>query len=136
LKRVVVVLAAVAALSLAAALPASANSKPVTGPRISFFAPPASFAADSPFYIEQGFGCLLTDRACMTSQITGQSGFQLYVDGVLQPSTPEVDVTDGVIRKFQLTNFPNGLPAGTHTFVGVFIVDGVANEMSMTIDFT
>jgi hypothetical protein len=132
-----VILATVAALALVAALPAAANSKPTTGPRISFFVPPDSFAANAPFYIEQGFGCLLNDTACVTSQITGQADFQLYLDGVRQPSTPDVDVSDGVIRKFELTNYPNGLPAGTHTFVGVFLLGGVVDgTMTMTINFT
>jgi hypothetical protein len=75
----------------------------------------------------------------MTSQITGQSTFVLYLDGVLQPSTTDVDVdaTNGIIRKFQLTNNPNGLPAGTHTFTGLFIIDGVVDETSfVTTNFT
>jgi hypothetical protein len=132
------IIAVLAAVVLGTAMPAAANSKPVTGPRINFFAPPDSFAANTPFHIEQGFGCLLNDRACVTSQITGTAGFQLYVDGVLQSSTPDVDVSDdGVIRKLHLTNYPDGLPAGTHTFVGVFIVGGVADlTMTMTINFS
>ena len=74
----------------------------------------------------------------MTSQITGQSTFKRYLDDVSQPSTPDddVDAANGIIRRFQLTNYPNGLPAGTHTFVGVFIIDGVVVETStVTADF-
>jgi hypothetical protein len=126
----------VAAMLTVAAVPAAANNKPTTGPRIPFAAAPTTFAADSPFFIEQGFGCLLSDTPCMTSQITGQSTFVLYLDGVLQSSTTDVDVSDGVIRKFQLTNYPNGL-AGTHTFTGVWIIDGVVDSTSfITINFT
>jgi hypothetical protein len=131
--------ALVAAMLTVVVAPAGANNKPVSGPRIAFAAPPATFPANSPFHIEQGFGCLLMDRPCMTSQITGQSTFVLYLDGVLQPSTTDVDVdaTNGIIRKFQLTNYPNGLPAGTHTFTGLFIIDGVVDETSfVTTNFT
>jgi hypothetical protein len=63
----------------------------------------------------------------------------LYLDGVRQPSTPDVDVdaANQIIRKFRLTNYPNGLPAGTHTFTGVFIIDGVVDQTSdVTISFT
>jgi hypothetical protein len=130
--------ALVAAVLAVAAVPAAANNKPVSGPRLPFAAFPTTFAANSPFHIEQGFGCLLRDTPCVTSQITGQSTFQLYLDGVLQPSTTDVDVdaTNGIIRKFQLTNYPNGLLTGTHTFVGVFIIDGVVVQTStVTADF-
>src|SRR5436190_12225310 len=75
------IIAVVGAVVLGTAMPAAANSKPATGPRINFFAPPDSFAANTPFHIEQGFGCLLDDRTCVTSEITGTAGFQLYVDG-------------------------------------------------------
>ena len=140
MRRTALLATALVAVTLAVvAAPAAANDKPVSGPRIAFGAPPATFAADTPFHIEQGFGCLLTDTQCITSQITGQSTFVLYLDGVLQPSSADVDVDaeNGVIRKFQLTNYPSGLPAGTHTFTGVFIIDGVVDETSsITIDFT
>jgi hypothetical protein len=125
----------VASLAVAVA-PAGANNKPTTGPRILFAAAPTTFPANSPFFIEQGFGCLLSDTPCVTSEITGQATFVLYLDGVLQSSTTDVDVdaANGIIRKFQLTNYPNGL-VGTHTFIGDFIVDGVVTETSMTINF-
>jgi hypothetical protein len=137
MRRAMLLVGAVVAVTLAvAAVPAAANNKPVTGPRIAFFpAPPTMFVANSPFHIEQGFSCLLNDTPCVTSQITGQSTFHLYLDGVLQPSTPDVDVTDGAIRKLQLTNYPNGLH-GTHMFVGVWILDGaVTMTATMTISF-
>jgi len=136
--KVLLLAALVAAMLAVAAVPAVANNKPVSGPRLPFAAFPTTFEANAPFHIEQGFGCLLTDTPCKTSQITGQSTFELYLDGVLQPSTPDVDVdaANGVIRKFRLTNYPNGLPAGTHTFVGVWIIDGLVVETStVTSDF-
>jgi hypothetical protein len=135
----VVVLAA--ASLIVAVAPAGANNKPTTGPRIPFNNGPDTFSANSPFYIEQGNGCLLSDSACMTAYITGQSTFVLYLDGVRQPSTPDVDLdaANHIIRKFQLTNYPNGLPAGMHTFRGEWIVDGVVDDSQttdMTINFT
>jgi hypothetical protein len=137
-KAMLVVVLVVASLAVAVA-PAGANNKPTTGPRIAFAAAPDTFPANSPFYIEQGHGCLFSDTACMNSEVTGRSTFVLYLDGVLQRSTPDVDVdpVNQIIRKFRLTNYPNGLPAGMHTFTGVWIIDGVVDETSdVTIDFT
>jgi hypothetical protein len=103
----------------------AANSKPTTGSKVSLFAPPSRLAANTPFYIEQGFICpSLGDGACMEREISAKSSFTLYVDGVVQPSTVDVDVVNGGIEKRYLTNFPAGLPAGAHTFVGVFDLDG------------
>jgi hypothetical protein len=65
------------------------------------------------------------------------SGAAPLSDGVLQPSTTDVDVdaTSGIIRKFQLTNQPNGLRGGTHAFVSVFIIEGVVVRTStVTVD--
>jgi hypothetical protein len=139
-KAMLVVVLVAASLAVAVA-PAGANNKPVTGTRIPFYNGPATFPADTPFYVEQGNGCLLSDTACMTTYITGRSTFVLYLDGVLQRSTPDVDVdpVGQIIRKFRLTNYPNGLPAGMHTFRGEWIVDGVVDDSQttdMTIDFT
>ena len=39
--------------------------------------------------------------------------------------------------KRDLTNFPSGLPAGPHTFVGVSYVNGaLVDTITVTIDFT
>jgi hypothetical protein len=131
----------VAMLSLAAAMlvvaaPATANSKPTTGTQIHLFAPPTMFPANTPFYIEQGFICDLGDASCIGGFISAQSGFTLYVDGVLQPSTVDVDVVGGGIEKRYLTNFPNGLPAGEHKFVGLHNADGTLVPVTASIDFT
>jgi hypothetical protein len=50
--------------------------------------------------------------------------FDLYLDAVLQPSTVDVDNTPTFKLKRYLTNYPAGLPAGVHTFVGDFYVNG------------
>jgi hypothetical protein len=142
MRRQAMLVVVLAAASLAVAVaPAGANNKPTTGTRIPFNNGPDTFPANTPFYIEQGHGCLFSDTACMASEVTGQSTFVLSLDGVLQPSTPDVDVdpVNQIIRKFRLTNYPNGLPAGPHTFHGVWIVDGVVDDSQttdMTINFT
>jgi hypothetical protein len=76
-------------------------------------------------------------RRCISTQINGTSNFALYVDGVRQPSSVEVDAGRGGITKRHLTNFPRGLPAGDHTFVGIWSIRGVVGQtLSATITFT
>lgn len=128
-----------AAAVLVFAAPASANSQPTTGPKIGFFFPPTTFAANSPFHVEQGFACDLTDAGCIATQIGGQSSFALYVDGVLQSSTVDVDAaggSGGFIEKQWLTNVPSGLAAGIHTFIGVWTVGGIDTTRTITVTFT
>jgi hypothetical protein len=72
-RKVMLVVVLVAASLAVAVAPAGANNKPTTAPRISFAAPPDALRANAPFYIEQGHGCLLSDTACMTREITGRS---------------------------------------------------------------
>ena len=63
--------------------------------------------------------------------------FDLSVDGVAQTSRVDIDNAPGAWLKRNLYNFPDGLPAGTHTFVGVFYFDGaVAGTVTVTIIFT
>jgi hypothetical protein len=135
-RRIVVLVGCIAAV-LAVALPATANNKPTPGTRISMYGPPTgTFPANSPFYIEHGWACELTDRQCMSEQI-GKGDFDLYLDGVLQPSKIDVDVVDGVISKLHLTTYASGLPAGTYTFTGVWTLDGVVSQtFTRTITFT
>jgi len=135
---VAAVFGAVAALLVIAA-PASANSKPTTGPRLPLFGSVTTFPANTPFNVEQGFTCVLGDGSCIGKFISAQSSSTLYVDGVLQPSTVDVDVYGGTnIERRWLTNFPNGLPAGDHTFVDVFTFgDGSGGfTLEKTITFT
>ena len=135
LRRLVLPLALVVAMLVVAA-PASANSKPTTGTRIGIFGPVTMFPANTPFYMEQGFTCVLGDGSCISKFISAQSSSILYVDGVLQPSTIDVDVFGGNnIEKRWLTNFPNGLPAGDHTFVDFFNADGSVFEVDKTVTF-
>jgi hypothetical protein len=97
---------------------------PTTGTRINLFAAPATFPADAPFYIEQGSACDLsagdTAALCMNSE----THFDLYLDGVLQPSTVDIENSPAGWVKLNLTNYPAGLPAGRHTFAGVWVAAG------------
>jgi hypothetical protein len=112
---------------LVVALPAAANNKPSTGTPLPL-GPlgPTTFPANTPFHIEHGFTCDPGDANCIAEQISANAGFDLYLDGVLQPSTVDVDLIDGDLVKRYLTNYPSGLPAGTYTFVGVHTLDGIA----------
>ena len=137
MRRFLAIAGCIAAV-LVAALPAAANNKPTTGAPIPL-GPlgPTSFAADTPFHIEHGFTCDLGDASCIKDQISGNADFDLYLDGVLQPSTVDVDLIDGVLGKRHLTNYPSGLPAGTYTFVGVHSLNGtVVLTRTKTITFS
>jgi hypothetical protein len=55
---------------------------------------------------------------------------------VLQPSTVDIDLVDGSIERRWLTNFPNGLPAGDHTFVDVFTFPDFSFTQVKTVTFS
>ena len=118
-RRLLAIAGCLAAL-LVIALPAEANNKPTTGAQLGLGPlAPTTFAADTPFYIEAGFVCDLGDGNCFSEEINANAGFDLYLDGVLQQSTVDVDRIGGFLGRLYLTNYPSGLPAGTYTFVGV-----------------
>jgi hypothetical protein len=146
-RRLLVVLLALAALAaftvVAAgyATPSSAartataqyNHKPTAGTKISIFGAPTTFAANTPFHIEHGFLCARPDVSDCTN---ADSHFDLYLDGVLQPSTVDIDNLGDSLLKENLTNYATGLPAGSHTFVGVFVSNGtVSGTFTRTITF-
>ena len=104
------------------------------GTRIGLLAPPTTFAADTPFYITQGFTCEASKTACLS----GLTHFDLYVDGQQLPSATDLTfATDGtLLSKFTLTNFPSGLSAGPHVFRGEWYYLGeLALTQTVTIDF-
>ena len=78
------------------------------------------------------------DGSCIGDQISANGDFELYLNDALQPSSVDVNRIDaGVIGKFQLTNYPAGLPAGTYTFVGINVLGGtVVLTRTATITFT
>ena len=144
LLAVALALAALAAFSIVAAgyaTPNSAaraaaaqyNNKPTTGTRISVIGGPTTFAADTPFYIEHDLVCARPD---VGDCVSASSHFDLYLDGVRQPSTVDIDNLGSVLLKGNLTNYPTGLPAGTYTFTGVFVLNGtVLGSFTRTITF-
>lgn len=137
MRRFVVFIGCAFAL-LATATTAAANQKPTTGTRIHLLVdPPTTFAAGAPFYVEAGFRCRLGDAACLSVQISARSYFVLEINGVRQPSTVDVDRwDDGTISKLELSNFADGLAAGTYTFTGTWFRDGSAwYTRSVTIEF-
>ena len=135
--RVFPPLLAALAAALVGVLPATANNKPTTGSRIALGNPPATFMAGAPFYVEHGFACGFGDPECMSQEIGANGSFELYVDGVLQPSTVDVDVRGDAITKLHLTNFASGLRAGSHTFVGLWYLGrAVVQTRTATISFT
>jgi hypothetical protein len=126
---------------LVAALPATANNKPTTGTQIGLlFQPPATFPANTPFYIEHGFSTtppFSPPDGTIGSGMDAGTHFDLSVDGVAQTGTVDIDNQPGVWLKRNLYNFPDGLPAGSHTFVGVFFFDGAfVATVTVTITFT
>ena len=131
--RRIIILVALSA-SLVVPLSAQANSIPAAGPRIALFAPPATFPADAAFHVEQGFTCETGKLACLS----GLTHFDLYVDGRKVHSVTDLTFgADGtLLSKFDLTNFRNGLPAGTHALLGEWYYLGdLVQTQEVTIDF-
>ena len=140
LRRLVPLIALVGALLVVAA-PASASDISPTGTPLYFT--DTTFAANMPFYVEHGFVCNPGPDFHADCQYFGTGTFSLYVDGVLQPSTKIVTLVPdqygvfGVLSELWLTNFPNGLPAGTYTFMGVWTLNhALFAEKSTTITFS
>lgn len=130
------------ALALTVALPANANGIPTTGTRINLFNPLATYPANTPFYVTQGFGCFLNSNAADCANAS--SFFVLSVDGVQQASQKDVSVDKSlvvapvpILSVRYLTNFPQGLPAGPHTLDGVAYVNGTLfYEVTAVVTFT
>jgi len=140
LMRLTLLLSLVGALLVMAA-PASASNITPTGTPIFFST--TTFAANTPFYVQHGFVCNPGPDFHADCQYFGTGTFSLYVDGVLQPSTKIVTLVPdqygvfGVLSELWLTNFPNGLPAGTYTFMGVWTLNhALFAEKSTTITFS
>ena len=141
LTRLALLLSLVGALLVVAA-PASASNIIPTGTPL-FFNGPTTFAANTPFYVEHGFVCNPGPLFQANCQYFGTGMFSLCVDGVLQPSTkvvtffPDQYGVYGVLDEEWLTNFPNGLPAGDHTLVGIWTLNhAFFQAKSITITFS
>lgn len=104
---------------LAISTPAMAGPMAPVGDRISMYGWPTEFAAGAPFNIRHGWVQSSTDEGI------GVFDFRLDVDGVPQPLSyrwfySESGNPDSLYRIF-VYNFPDGLPAGSHTFTGHWI---------------
>jgi hypothetical protein len=140
--RLAMSIALVIGASLVLALPASTNNLPTTGTQINLvFQPPATFPANTPFYIEHGiavFPPFSPPDGTIGSNMDAGTHFDLYLDGVAQSGKVDIDNQPGIWLKRNLYNFPSGLPVGSHTFVGVFFQDGTmfGNPVTVTVTFT
>ena len=116
-------------------VPLAAQASPTeVGPRIALFGAPASFPAETPFHVTQGFTCELGKAACLS----GFTHFDLSVDG--QPMSSATDLVFGddgtLLAKLDLTNFRDGLPAGTHTLSAQWYYLGALEQtQTVVIDF-
>ena len=132
MKRIIVSLAAALAVAVVA-LPAGAGNSTPTGVRLPglFFGGTQSIQANTAFYVSQKF--VVDDPAsgcdpCDTAPDVQQSSISLTVNGKAQNGSIILEFTDTkprtLVSKTYLFNFPNGLPAGTYTFVLSFTIRG------------
>lgn len=138
------VLALLMAGALTAGLAGAALAAPPrTGDRISLFDPPATFPADTAFWIGHGW-CLTQeelDEGVVDSPsdvIRRASRFELFVDDVAVPLATDLqrDVDICVVQKFNFHNFRAGLPAGAHHFRGEWYLAGSHNlTMEADVEF-
>jgi len=99
-----------------------ANGIGGAGARIGIFpggATPAIYPADTAFWIGYGFAPDLGDPAGAMQELGEETRFELDVDGRRVEMRTDVQ-TEGAapLRKTDLADFPAGLPAGWHEFVG------------------
>lgn len=124
MRRLFLFLAICVAVMLVAASPVAATGTATTGTRISLFAAPATFAADAPFFVEHGTVCDASAGDQASDCMNANTHFDLYVDGVLEPSMVVIEDSPMLWVKLNLTNFAGGLPAGRHTLVGQWFQGG------------
>ena len=99
-----------------------ANGTGGASARIGIFpggATPAIYPADTAFWIGYGFATDLGDAAGAMQELGEETRFELNVDGTSMEMRTDVQ-TEGAapLRKIDLADFPSGLPAGWHEFVG------------------
>ena len=90
--------------------------------RIGIFpggATPAVYPADTAFWIGYGFAPDLGDSLGAMRELGEETRFELDVDGTSMGMQTDVQM-EGVapLCKTDLAEFPSGLPAGWHEFVG------------------
>jgi hypothetical protein len=109
---------------LAWVTPVAADKKVTVGTRITIsYNVPATFTAGAPFYIAHGWSFYIGQDSVSGQNMKGVYDFTLEVDSVYQ----KADFMDHMLNNdanprlqiiLTVFNFPNGLPAGQHTFTG------------------
>jgi hypothetical protein len=80
---------------------------------------PSMFPAGTPFWIGYGFAPELEDGAGARRELGPDTRFELDVDGERVPMLSDVRKGGATpLRKTDIAEFPSGLPAGWHDFVG------------------
>jgi hypothetical protein len=99
-----------------------ANGNGGVGARIGIFpggATPAVYPADTPFWIGYGFAPERGSSADDAQELGEGTRFELDVDGISMEMRSDVQMEGtAALRKTDLADFPAGLPAGWHAFVG------------------
>ena len=79
----------------------------------------AIYPADTAFWIGYGFAPDLGDSARAMQELGENTRFELDVDGSSVEMRTDVQMEGAArMRKTDLADFPSGLPAGWHEFVG------------------
>ena len=130
-KRVAITILLVA--TLAVVTTAAAGSKQRLGSEINVLVgTPTTFTAGAPFHIAHGWVAIDTT----VSSAVGKFSFSLQVDGVYR-SESFVERTvepNGTVDRFFVFNFPSGLPAGSHTFIGHWLAPCYAVSGCTTVN--
>ena len=99
-----------------------ANGNGGASARIGIFpggATPTIYPADTAFWIGYGFAPDLGDSTGGVQELGENTRFELDVDGRSVEMRTEVQMEGTApMRKTDLADFPSGLPAGWHEFVG------------------
>ena len=99
-----------------------ANGTGGAGARIGIFpggATPSVYPADTAFWIGYGFASEHGASAETAPELGDETRFELDVDGTSMEMRTDVQMEGAApLRKTDLADFPSGLPAGWHEFVG------------------
>jgi hypothetical protein len=124
MKKLLIVLTIVLALSMTAT--ASAASNVPTGPQIRVDPDGAVFhyPENTPFHIRHGWHSEITQGEEVNVGLLAKAGFSLEVDGAYVDETyidrvrlPGIEPVISDLYKFYFFNFPDGM-TGTHAFTG------------------
>lgn len=95
--------------------------------RIGIFpggATPAIYPADTAFWIGYSFAPDVGDTAGSTQELGEKTRFELDVDGSRVEMRTDLATEGAAPRKTDLADFPSGLSAGWHDFVGRWYDEG------------